>query len=219
MVLLQITPGIARALAEAESLSPTSLAQLQRPDEPLLIGAKTNDPISHAQLIALSTLLKMTTTTTTKATTTTLAALVSFLCPHASPTPTRDSFHQRFPASSLDFSLGANAPLDADDDVTFEEVHRQMILIINILISIVCVALFIWVAARHWTVGKRLGLSLAGSLAIAIAEVAVYHGYVRKVKEAKRTERSKPEIKEIVKTWVIQDKDEHGLRFRKGKHR
>ncbi|KAJ8105727.1 hypothetical protein OPT61_g10006 [Boeremia exigua] len=51
------------------------------------------------------------------------------------------------------FSIG----VDEVDDVSYEEVHRQIILIINVLISIVCVAVFVWVAARHWSVGKRLG--------------------------------------------------------------
>lgn len=72
---------------------------------------------------------------------------------------------------------------------------------------------------------------MGGSLGIAVAEVAVYSGYVRKVKEAKRLEKKKPEIKEIVKTWVLGDegegaeatgwkeKDGDGVRFRKGKHR
>lgn len=146
------------------------------------------------------------------------------------PPPTRETFSQRFP--SADFSLGATAPPDsADDDLSYEEVHRQIILIINILVSIVCVAVFIWVAARHWTVGKRLGLSMGGSLAVAVAEVAVYGGYVRKVREAKRVERKKPEIKEIVRSWVLdkgeetegvvvsKEKDGDGVRFRKGKHR
>jgi hypothetical protein len=146
------------------------------------------------------------------------------------PPPTRETFSQRFPAAAADFSLGATAPRDSeDDDLSYEEVHRQIILIINILISVVCVAVFIWVAARHWTVGKRLGLSMAGSLAIAVAEVVVYGGYVRKVKEAKMKERKKPEIKEIVKSWIldkgeekeglVKDKDADGVRFRKGKHR
>ena len=128
------------------------------------------------------------------------------------------------------FSLGASAPMDEDDEVTYEEVHRQIILIINVLVSIVAVAVFIWVAARHWSVGKRLGLSMGGSGAIAIAEVVVYSGYVRKVKEAKRVEKKKPEIKEIVKSWVIEkdessgvtgfkEKADDGVRFRKGKHR
>ncbi|CAO2654465.1 Nn.00g111980.m01.CDS01 [Neocucurbitaria sp. VM-36] len=146
------------------------------------------------------------------------------------PPPTRESFTQRFPRAPQPFSLGASAPMDEDDEVTYEEVHRQIILIINVLVSIVAVAVFIWVAARHWSVGKRLGLSMGGSGAIAIAEVAVYSGYVRKVKEAKRAEKKKPEIKEIVKSWVIEkdkssgvtgfkEKADDGVRFRKGKHR
>lgn len=150
------------------------------------------------------------------------------------PPPTRETFSQRFPRAA-DYSIGASAPADSfEDDVSYDEVHRQIILIINILVSIVCVAVFIWIAARHWTVGKRLGLSMAGSLGIAVAEVAVYSGYVRKVKEAKMLERKKPEIKEIVKSWVLhkggeeetesvpvgKDKDDtDGVRFRKGKHR
>ncbi|RYO53436.1 hypothetical protein AA0116_g10824 [Alternaria tenuissima] len=148
------------------------------------------------------------------------------------PPPTRESFSQRFPRAPEPFSLGATQTTSEEDDLSYEEVHRQIILIINILISIVCVAVFIWVAARHWSVGSRLGLSMGGSLGIAVAEVAVYSGYVRKVREAKRVEKKKPEIKEIVKTWVLGDKDGKegdttawkekdgdGIRFRKGKHR
>lgn len=145
------------------------------------------------------------------------------------PPPTRESFNQRFP-SAPNFSLGALHTSSEEDDLSYDEVHRQIILIINVLVSIVCVAVFIWIAARHWSVGKRLGLSMGGSGAVAIAEVAVYSGYVRKVQEAKRLEKKKPEIKEIVATWVVdknaasakekeKDKDMDGVRFRKGKHR
>ncbi|KAF3032177.1 hypothetical protein E8E12_003459 [Didymella heteroderae] len=150
------------------------------------------------------------------------------------PPPARETFSARFPnaraRTAQPFSIGAGA--DQVDDVSYEEVHRQIILIINVLISVVCVAVFVWVAARHWTVGKRLGLSMASSLAVAVAEVVVYSGYVRKVAEAKRVEKKKPEIKEIVASWLLdksgdgdgdgaataKDKDD-GVRYRKGKHR
>ncbi|KAF2848208.1 hypothetical protein T440DRAFT_401632 [Plenodomus tracheiphilus IPT5] len=154
------------------------------------------------------------------------------------PPPTRETFSQRFPSTQGPSPFTSHAPSSTlEDDVSYEEVHRQIILIINILISVVAVSVFLWVAARHWSVGKRLGLSLGGSLGIAVAEVAVYGGYVRKVKEAKRVERRKPEIKEIVKSWAVgggdkaesvegvdvsgKDKGEEvdGMRFRKGKHR
>ena len=149
------------------------------------------------------------------------------------PPPTRETFGQRFPNSRNrmpeQFSIG----VDEVDDVSYEEVHRQIILIINVLISIVCVAVFVWIAARHWSVGKRLGLSMISSLVVAIAEVVVYSGYVRKVQEAKLAERKKPEIKEIVASWVLdhnkngeeaalstsKEKVDDGVRYRKGKHR
>ncbi|KAF2007901.1 hypothetical protein P154DRAFT_418970 [Amniculicola lignicola CBS 123094] len=129
--------------------------------------------------------------------------------------------------------------ISADDEVSYAEVHRQIILIINVLVSIIAVSVFIWVAARHWSAPKRLGLSLGGSLVIAIAEVVIYSGYVRKINEAKTKERKKPEIKKIVESWVIDGTSEKksssvplssngteaneqaddGIRFRKGKHR
>ncbi|KAF9696564.1 hypothetical protein EKO04_005220 [Ascochyta lentis] len=149
------------------------------------------------------------------------------------PPPTRESFNQRFPSARSrlpdQFSIG----VDEVDEVSYEEVHRQIILIINVLISIVCVAVFVWVAARHWSVGKRLGLSMVSALAVAVAEVVVYSGYVRKVQEAKTAEKKKPEIKEIVASWVLdstsnaeharlstsKEKLDDGVRYRKGKHR
>ncbi|KAL5118431.1 hypothetical protein ACEQ8H_003607 [Pleosporales sp. CAS-2024a] len=114
------------------------------------------------------------------------------------PPPTRETFSQRFPAAAA-----AAAADDDDDHVSYDEVHRQIILIINILVSIVCVACFVWVAARHWSVGKRLGLSMGASVGVGVAEVAVYAGYVRKVNEAKTREKKRPEVKEIVQTWVL----------------
>lgn len=145
------------------------------------------------------------------------------------PQPTRESFKQRFPHAPEPFSIGSSQTVE-EDDISYEEVHRQIILIINILVSVVAVGIFVWVAARYWTVGKRLGLAMGSALAIAVAEVAVYAGYVRKVKDAKQREKKKPEIKQIVKSWVVEsnseikevaskDKDADGIRYRKGKHR
>jgi hypothetical protein len=58
MVLLTMTPGIVRALTKAEEASPVEFAELHRPNEPALAGAKPGDPVSHSQLIGLSKLLK-----------------------------------------------------------------------------------------------------------------------------------------------------------------
>ncbi|KAF1916342.1 endoplasmic reticulum-based factor for assembly of V-ATPase-domain-containing protein [Ampelomyces quisqualis] len=252
-----MTPAIVQALETADQLCPSDYANLQRPTEPALANAQPGNPVSHTQLINLSKLLKKHAPTTLSS----LLAHTSLYTPPAPPRapkspeytalmarlradqealsyarmlhppPPRESFSARFP-SAANFSVGASAAPDSlDDDLSYEDVHRQIILIINILVSIVCVAVFVWVAARHWSVGKRLGLSMAGSVGIAVAEVVVYAGYVRKVQDAKRVERRKPEIKEIVRSWVIDKGDEKeevvvvakgeadGVRFRRGKHR
>lgn len=150
---------------------------------------------------------------------------------HPNPLAKVETFSQRFPATPP-FSIGTHNDVD-EDEVSYAEVHRQIILIINVLVSIVACSVFIWVAARHWSAPKRLGLSMGGSLAVAVAEVVVYSGYVRRVAEAKRREKKKPEIKEIVRSWAIdggikddlsiasasKDKADDLVRYRKGKHR
>ncbi|KAF2445598.1 hypothetical protein P171DRAFT_454157 [Karstenula rhodostoma CBS 690.94] len=149
------------------------------------------------------------------------------------PLAKTETFSQRFPNAATPFSLSTPYDQVDEDDLSYEEVHRQIILIINVLVSIVACAVFIWVAARHWSVPKRLGLSMGGSGVVAIAEVVVYSGYVRNIAEAKKKEKKKPEIKKIVQSWVIDgienkeassasgsnDKLDDGIRYRKGKHR
>lgn len=143
------------------------------------------------------------------------------------------------PRPSTEFAVPSLAHLDPreaafeQDEVTYQDVHRQMILIINVLVSIIACSVFIWIAARHWSAPKRLGLSMSGSGLIGIAEVVIYNGYVRRVKEAKLKEKKKPEIKQIIQSWVIdgaseknesslstsKEQMEKGVRYRKGKHR
>lgn len=246
MVLLTITPAILRALQQASTLDdapfpPETYAQ-----------ATLGGPISHTHVIELARVLKQHPQLQQhKQPPTSLASLLHSTTlyiapPPPKPTPSpaytalmvrlrRDYEAQSYarmlrPAPALGGDAHAHALAstvaddEADDEVSYEEVHRQIILIINVLVSVVAVAIFAWVAARHWSVGMRLGLSLGGGLGIAVAEVAVYAGYVRKVREAKRVERKKPEIKEVVTTWVVdkgQRDTDHGfeLRSRKGKHR
>jgi hypothetical protein len=112
---------------------------------------------------------------------------------------------------------------DEEDEVTYSDVNRQLGLIINVLVSIIACSVAIWIAARHWSVPQRMALSMFGSVTVAVAEVVIYMGYIRRIKEAKHTEVKKVETKEVVETWVIGKKDpkkEHELRQRKGgRHR
>ncbi|KAK5108499.1 hypothetical protein LTR62_008239 [Meristemomyces frigidus] len=119
-----------------------------------------------------------------------------------------ETFGQRFPNASG--RAGFNPAIshgytgsDEEDDVTFQDVNRQMILIINVLISIICCSVFIWIAARRWSVPSRLGLSMSGSGIVAFAEVAIYLGYIRRLSDAKLKEKKVLEQKEVVETWVI----------------
>lgn len=91
-----------------------------------------------------------------------------------------------------------------EDEITYAEVNRQMTLIINVLVSIVTCAVAIWLASYHWSTPTRLALSLSGSLVVAVAEVTIYAGYLRRLGEAKTVERARRETKVVTETWVIE---------------
>ncbi|OAA57754.1 ATPase, vacuolar ER assembly factor, Vma12 [Cordyceps fumosorosea ARSEF 2679] len=117
-----------------------------------------------------------------------------------------ETFKHRFPDAARSFAA-ANKPTSdtdlGDDDVTYNEIHRQVMLLINFLVSIAGVAATLWILGRWWSLPARLFLTMGGSILVAIAEVAVYGGYVWRLGEAKRKEDTRPERKEVVQTWVI----------------
>lgn len=122
-----------------------------------------------------------------------------------------ETFSQRFPNSPhAALFPSAQADVGEDDEVSYADINRQMTLIINILVSIVACSVAIWLAARHWSTPTRLGLSMGGSGMIGIAEVVVYAGYLRRVKEAREKGKKVVEVKEILKTFVIGGGDEKG---------
>jgi len=130
------------------------------------------------------------------------------------PLPTQ-SFSQRFPSAPYAhlFPDGAStAPRSAadDDDVTFADINRQLTLIINILVSIVACSIAIWMVASHWSAPARLGLSMGGGGLVGVAEVVVYSGYLRRVREAKDKEKKKVEVKTVMESWVIEGKKDKG---------
>ena len=115
-----------------------------------------------------------------------------------------ETFSQRFPISCHGHLFPAShSDAQEEDEVTYTDINRQMALIINVLLSIVACSVAIWLAASHWSTPTRLGLSMTGSGVVGIAEVVVYAGYLRRVKEAKSKAKTKSEVKEIIKTWVI----------------
>ncbi|KAJ6786170.1 hypothetical protein PWT90_00732 [Aphanocladium album] len=117
-----------------------------------------------------------------------------------------ETFKDRYPNSARSFAAANKPTSDADigdDDVTYNEIHRQVMLLLNFLVSIAGVAATLWVLGRWWSLPARLLLTMGGSILVAIAEVAVYGGYVWRMGEGKRKENSRPERKEIVQTWVV----------------
>lgn len=113
---------------------------------------------------------------------------------------TSQSFYERFPNAQKSSSQ------ESEDEVTYADVDRQITLIINVLVTVIACGIAIWIVARRWSAPARLGLSMSGAILVAVAEVVVYAGYLRRVKEAKAQEKKKVERKEIVDTWVIEGK-------------
>jgi hypothetical protein len=134
------------------------------------------------------------------------------------PQSTSESFSQRYPNSRYGTIFPVQSTkADEDDEITFAEVKRQATLIINVLVSVICTAVFLWIAARRWSVEARLALAMIGALVVAIAEVVIFGGYLRRLKEAKQVERKKIEVKTVENTWVIEAKSsvkENGVRAR-----
>ncbi|XWW95785.1 hypothetical protein V2A60_003752 [Cordyceps javanica] len=117
-----------------------------------------------------------------------------------------ETFKDRFPDSARSFAAVNKPTSDADlgdDDVTYNEIHRQVMLLINFLVSIAGVAATLWILGRWWSLPARIFLTMGGSILVAIAEVAVYGGYVWRMDEAKRKGDSRPERREVVQTWVV----------------
>ena len=144
------------------------------------------------------------------------------------PPPSAET-SQRYSGSRPPFGsnhLGPHGAAGEADEVTYADVSRQMTLIINVLVSIICCSIAIWIAARRWEVPQRLALSMSGSGLVAAAEVAIYMGYIRRVAEAKGEELKRVETKEIVETWVLdgttnnaKTEGSDSVRYRKGRHR
>ncbi|KAI9707187.1 MAG: hypothetical protein M1836_000147 [Candelina mexicana] len=120
------------------------------------------------------------------------------------PSPPPESFAQRFPASKYAQLFPANASTSQDDDeVTYADIDRQMALIFNVLVSIIACSVAIWLVSSRWSTPQRLGLSMGGSGVVGVAEVVVYAGYIRRLKDAKDKGKKHVEVKKIIKTWVI----------------
>lgn len=90
-----------------------------------------------------------------------------------------------------------------DDGVTYNDVHRQLMLILNVLLSVVGVAATLWTLARWWSTPARLFLAMGGSILVGVAEVVLYSGYIWHLGDAKKKDIRFKEVKEVVQTWTV----------------
>ncbi|TDZ54569.1 hypothetical protein CTRI78_v006251 [Colletotrichum trifolii] len=123
--------------------------------------------------------------------------------------PRMEAFSQQFPNASAQASAFAevNRPIresdNGDDEVTFGDVQKQVMVILNFLLSVIGVAATIWIAARWWSVTARIFLTMGGALVVLVAEVAVYSGYIWRLTEAKTNRKEPKEVRKVMQTWVV----------------
>lgn len=123
------------------------------------------------------------------------------------PQPQAETFSHRFPLAAQTHAFAeVNRALDrdtGDDDVSYNDVHRQLMLLLNFVVSILGVAGTLWVVARWWSTPARLFLTMGGSVVVGVAEVVVYQGYLWHLGEAKKKDGKIREVREVVGTWVV----------------
>ncbi|KAF5646681.1 vacuolar er assembly vma12 [Fusarium tjaetaba] len=102
------------------------------------------------------------------------------------PPPQHETFKDHFPSITASFAA-ANRPTSAsdlgDDDMAMEEVHKQITLIINFLVSIAGVAGTLWVTARWWSLPahEHEGVSFTNGNATFTAHRYRYRGLSRQL--------------------------------------
>lgn len=119
--------------------------------------------------------------------------------PDAPPFPTTASFD---PYAAVHKPPDADA---ADDDgiaVVAREMNQQLMVVLNILLSVFGTAAAVWFAARWWGAAARVLLSLGAAIVVAVADVVIFYGFAGRVREGRRGD-GKGEVREVVGTWVV----------------
>lgn len=233
MVLLTMTSAIVAAVKEYDKLEKDARELPKNNEEPSLLEPGVGHPISHGQIIDISKALK-TYTSGDMVRTWTLNELLKgseVYTPLRKPKVEQTTEYKELMArlrreeearqydrmtnadttsSKANFSLNPSIKSstvhssDHDEEMTFADVNRQITLIINVLVTIIACGIAIWLVSSHWSAPMRLALSMGGSGLVAVAEVAIYAGYIRRLSEAKGKERKKKERKIIKDTWIIE---------------
>lgn len=98
-------------------------------------------------------------------------------------------------------------PLDnADGDgiaVVAKELNQQLMVVLNILLSVFGTAAAVWFASRWWSVTARVFLALGASILVAVADVVIFSGFVGRIREGKGRGKKEDDVREVVGTWVV----------------
>lgn len=197
MVLLTATPQIVSLLI---ALPPSSLSKL-----PSQLPNQASDPIEHATLIRLAQLSQ-----------TSLNALLRGTKPYYPPPKQKPQPSAEYLAlkarllaqqEQREYAAMVNKSQGIDEESEQTEDDIPVSLPFNILVSVLCCGGAVFYMTRYWNnAGLRVLLSLGVAVLVGVAEVVVYSGYLRKVKESKRKERAKLERKEVMPLSVEDEK-------------
>jgi len=188
MVLLTATPRIIAAVSSLPSSERSSFDAL-----PTAAGA----PVEHSVLIALS---KLAPGFTINSLLRGAHVYVAPPPPKAQPSPEYVALMARLRREQEQREYAKLvSKRGLDNSVEEEKDDISPSLVLNILLSVVMCAVAMFYLTRWWpNDGLRVLVSLSAGIVVGVAEVTVYAGYLRKVKESREKERAKREKKQFI---------------------
>lgn len=114
------------------------------------------------------------------------------------------------PNASFDPYAAVHKPSDpsdnADDDgiaIVAKELNQQLMVVLNILLSMLGTAAAAWFASRWWSITARVFLALGAAILVAAADVVVFSGFVGRVREGRERGKKETDVRRVVGTWVV----------------
>lgn len=114
------------------------------------------------------------------------------------------------PTASFDPYAAVHKPsnaLDADTDdaiaAVAKELNQQLMVVLNVLLSVFGTAAAVWWAARWWNPAARVLLALGAAIVVAVADVVIFWVFAWRVGGGRKREGEREEVREVVKTWVV----------------
>ena len=98
-------------------------------------------------------------------------------------------------------------PVDADTEdavaAVAKELNQQLMVVLNVLLTVFGTAAAVWWAARWWSPAARVLLSLGAAILVAIADVVIFWVFAWRVDGGRKREGERQEVREVVNTWVV----------------